>query len=367
MRFRIINYLSIFLLPSFLYCQLDTSWQEAPTINFWGYTELFYIYDFNEPEQVQRQSFLFAHNRHHEFNLNIGLIGMELEHSKYRGRFAIHTGTYSEDNYAAEPGVLKNIYEAQIGLSLNRRNTLWLDAGIFPSHIGFESAITSDNWTLTRSLAAENSPYYLAGAKMTWTPNENWEALVVVCNGWQLIQRVSGNSLLSLGTQLIYRPTSKSMFAWSTFIGTDDPDEQRRMRYFNSAFGQFEVSPRFNVVAGFDIGWQEMAPGSSEYHSWIAPTIVGQFLMNDTWSTALRFEYFGDSNGVIIPTSNGRSFKTTGLSWNIDYAPNPLLMCRMETRLFTGPNAIFDNGADFSKSNFFWGASVALKFETMSH
>ncbi|MBK8628485.1 MAG: outer membrane beta-barrel protein [Saprospiraceae bacterium] len=27
-----------------------------------------------------------------------------------------------------------------------------MDAGIFPSHIGFESAISADNWTLTRSL-----------------------------------------------------------------------------------------------------------------------------------------------------------------------------------------------------------------------
>jgi hypothetical protein len=52
---------------------------------------------------------------------------------------------------------LKNIYEANVGISLNKKNNLWVDAGVMPSHIGFESAISMDNWYLTRSLLAENS------------------------------------------------------------------------------------------------------------------------------------------------------------------------------------------------------------------
>jgi hypothetical protein len=70
---------------------------------------------------------------------------------------AFHAGTDSNDHYANEPGLLKNIYEANVGISLNKKNNLWVDAGVMPSHIGFESAISMDNWYLTRSLLAENS------------------------------------------------------------------------------------------------------------------------------------------------------------------------------------------------------------------
>jgi hypothetical protein len=49
-----------------------------------------------------------------------------------------------------------------------RKKTLWLDAGIFGSHMGFESALSIDNPTLTKSFVAENSPYYWSGAKLTY-------------------------------------------------------------------------------------------------------------------------------------------------------------------------------------------------------
>jgi hypothetical protein len=38
-----------------------------------------------------------------------------------------------------------------------------------PSHIGFESVISADCWTLTRSLLAENSPYYETGMRLEAT------------------------------------------------------------------------------------------------------------------------------------------------------------------------------------------------------
>ncbi|OQW43057.1 MAG: hypothetical protein A4S08_10190 [Proteobacteria bacterium SG_bin4] len=70
-------------------------------------------------------------------------------------------------NYAAEPGILGNLYEGNVGLKLSGSNNLWLDIGVFPSHIGFESAVGKDNWTLTRSLVAENTPYFESGAKIS--------------------------------------------------------------------------------------------------------------------------------------------------------------------------------------------------------
>ena len=144
------------LIPQ-LSAQTGNPWDEKPSLSFLGFTDIFYAYDFNQPQGTSRQPFLYNHNRHNEFNLNLGLVKLGLTQTKYRAHLALQTGTYANDNYAAEPGLLKNIFEANVGLSLNKEDNLWLDAGILHSHIGFESAISTENPTLTRSLLAENS------------------------------------------------------------------------------------------------------------------------------------------------------------------------------------------------------------------
>ena len=65
-------------------------------------------------------------------NLNIGFIKLEASHSKYRSKLALQAGTYVNENYTAEPQTYKCLFEENVGISLNKKNNLWLDAGIFP-------------------------------------------------------------------------------------------------------------------------------------------------------------------------------------------------------------------------------------------
>jgi hypothetical protein len=350
------------LLSSFLYAQNDSIWQQKPQLTISGFLDVFYVYDFNQPQGIERQPFLFNHNRHNEFNLNLGFVKFGLEHAKYRADFALQTGTYSNDNYASEPDVLKNIFEANVGLSLNKKNNLWIDVGTFASHIGFESAISSDNWTLTRSLLAENSPYFLSGAKLTYNPNDKWEIATLIVNGWQRIQRLQGNSLPSFGTQINYSPNEKISFNWSTFIGTDDPDSIRRMRYFNNFYGQFQFVKKFGLIAGFDIGTQQKSKGSSVYEIWFSPVLIGQFSINKNWKTAIRVEHYQDQTGIIIPTGTPNGFNTTGLSLNVDYEPIQNVVCRIEGRWLNSKDQIFESKNTFIDNNLIVATSISIRF-----
>ncbi len=362
----LLSILLCILLYTNTFCQ-DEATSKGPEIDLSGFIDVFYAYDIHQPNQM-RQSFLFNHNRHNEFNINLGVMQLQATHEKYRGVLALQVGTYANDNYAAETGVMKNIMEAYAGVSLNKQNTLWLDAGLFSSHLGFESAISTENWTLTRSLVAENSPYFLTGAKLTYQPNEKWTLLAVVTNGWQRIQRVEGNSLLSWGTQVAYQPSENVVLNWSTFIGTDDPDAARRMRYFSNLYGTFQVSEKLGLIVGFDAGWQQTEKDSDNYDTWFAPTIIAQYRFNPEWAAAVRAEYYQDEAGVIIPTDTPNGFQTTGFSLNIDYTPNPNVAIRLEGRSFQSEDAVF---TDFSgdtpttaEGNFFMVASLALKFDS---
>lgn len=363
---RFTRYLALLIAAFCFYradAQKEDDWQAPPSLSIHGFLDVFYIYDFNKPEGGFRQEFLFNHNRHNEFNLNLGLMGLQLDHAKYRARFTLQAGTYANDNYANETGVFRNVFEAWAGLALNRSNTLWIDAGVLPSHLGFESAVSMDNWTLTRSLSAENSPYYLTGARLSYQPGDAWEVAALLVNGWQRIQRVEGNSLPSFGTQVKYSASDRLMLNWSTFIGTDDPDPTRRMRYFSNLYGQVQLTERLGLLAGIDLGLQQQSKGSASYDFWFVPTVIGRYMLDARWKTALRLEYYQDAEGVIISADGPDGFQTTGVSWNLDYAPAATVACRVEARWMGSPNPVFRAVGGPKDESFFIGMSMAMKLD----
>jgi hypothetical protein len=335
---------------------------QQPRLDFSGFLDVFYAYDFNEPTQGARQGFFFNHNRHNEFNVNLALFQVQLDGEAYRAKVGLMAGTYAQDNLAAEQDLIKNIFEAYAGISLNKDRSLWLDAGIFTSHIGFESAISSDNWTLSRSLVAENSPYYLAGVKLTFDPNDQLTLAAVVSNGWQRIQRVQGNSLPGFGTQVNYHPTDKISLNWSTLIGSDVPDDVRRLRIFNNFFGQFQLSEKVGLIAGFDIGAEQVEKNSSDYDIWYGPVVITRMAVSDQWALGLRGEYYVDKNQIIIATDTPNGFQTFGASLNVDYAPVPNVLCRLEGRLLNSKDNIFERSNAAVNSNVAVLASMAVQF-----
>jgi hypothetical protein len=175
--------------------------QDSTQLSFSAYAEVYYSYDFSKPTTNSRPSFIYNHHRSEEVTVNLGMMRTAYSNPKIRANLGLMACTYANANLAAETGVLKNIFEANAGVRISKRNQLWVDAGILPSHIGFESAIGKDCWTLTRSLAAENSPYYEAGVRLSYhTLNQKWYAAFLLLNGWQRIQRVAGNHTPSLAT-----------------------------------------------------------------------------------------------------------------------------------------------------------------------
>ena len=240
-----------------------------------------------------------------------------------------------------------------------------MDAGILSSHIGFESPIAHDNWNLTRSLLAEGSPYYFSGAKLTYNPHQKIEFSALILNGWQRIQRLEGNSLPAFGSKINWKPNEKMSFNWSTFIGTDDPDSTRRMRYFNNFFGKFQPTEKLGLIAGFDLGVQHQFINSTAYHFWYSPVLIARFVINKNWKTAIRAEYYHDPNGVMVLTDGANSFKTTGLSLNLDYSPTPDLIFRLEARLLNSADPVFRTKTLLSYNTYFVGSSLAIRFSEL--
>ncbi len=344
--------------------ETDTTnvWLKKPSMTVSGLVDVFYIYDFNKPKTDYRQPFLYNHNRHNEFNLNLGFVKLAIANPKYRANFALQAGTFVQDNYALEPIALRNVFEANVGFSISKKNRVWVDGGIFTSHIGFESLYSTENWTPTFSMVTENLPYYSSGLRLSFKPNDKWELGAWALNGWQRIKRVEGNSMLSFGTQIKYTKSANLTLNWSSFVGTNDPDSTRRIRVYNNFYGIYQLSKRFGLITGFDIGMQQKVKNSSSSFLWYCPVIIGRLTLNQNFKTSIRVEYYNDSHGVIIPTNTPNGFQTFGTSWNLDYTPIPNVVCRFETRFFNSRDDFFIKGSKVVANDFYTGLFFALKF-----
>lgn len=332
-------------------------------LTFSGYIETYYSYDFANPDNHARPGFFYSHNRHNEVNLNLGMAKVNYTKANVRGNLALMAGTYANANLAAEPQTLQHVYEANVGVKVSKNHNLWIDAGILPSHIGFESAIGKDCATLTRSILADNSPYYEAGVKIGYTSkSEKWYLAAMYLNGWQRIQKIDGNHTPAFGTQITYKPNAKTVLNWSTYAGNEQPDTIRKWRYFNNFYGLFKVSEKVNLTAGFDIGVQQAVNGGSDYDVWYAPVFIAQYKPITKIQLAARAEYYQDKQGVIIATGTPNGFKTYGFSANFDYLPADNVMFRIEARTLGSKDDIFLRNDMTTNNNVFVTTALAISF-----
>lgn len=352
--------LSLLFLSGSIIAQTDST---PPKLSFSGYVEAFYTYDFGDPSNHNRPGFIYAFNKHNEINLDLGFVKAAYESENVRANLALAAGTYMNTNYSAEPGVLKNIYEGNAGVKISKSKNIWIDAGVLPSHIGFESAVGKDCWTLTRTILADNSPYFETGAKISYTTdNGKWYLSGLILNGWQRIQRVDGNNTPAFGHQLTYKPNDKVMLNSSSFIGNDKPDSVRQMRYFHNFYGVFQLSYKIAVTTGFDIGAEQTNKESNSYNTWYAPVVIVKVTPNAKNSIALRGEYYNDEHGVIISSGTPNGFKTWGYSLNYDYMIRNNAMWRIEARGLTSEDQVFEKDSNPTNSNFFITTALAISF-----
>lgn len=186
----------------------------APKISLSAFVDSYYAWDFNRPRNFDR-AFTTQPARHAEFNINLAFIEAVLSGPRYRGRLALQFGTSVQANYAGEPrlgsvsgpGVSQFLQEATVGYHVTP--SIWVDAGIFFAHLGYESWISSDNLAYSRSFVADFSPYYEAGLKATWAA------------------------------------TPKLTFTYDGFVGNAAPDSARlQLRVYHDLIAQYNASDR---------------------------------------------------------------------------------------------------------------------------
>lgn len=272
--------------------------------------------------------------------LNLGFVDAELSTERYHGRLAIQYGSSVIANYADEADeFVRYFQEAYGGIKIS--DTWHVDAGIYFSHIGMESWISRDDYTVGRSIICDYSPYYQSGIRSVHDISERLHIELHLLRGWQ---NISNNSDPSLGTQVAYDLTPRTTVVYNTFIGNE-----HGLRVYNDFVLRHAFSRRFGVAAAFDLGAQNRSEESRAW--WYGWSIIPHYSINDTLAVAGRVEQFSDPQQVVLQSFSNEAFNATSLSANIDISLLKDLVWRSEYRAYVSSRDLFPDGGGFSTTD----------------
>lgn len=303
--------------------------EDLPT--FSAFIDTYYGHDFGYGKL--RRPYVTQPYYNDELAVNLSFADVAFSGNAWRGRLAVQDGTSVDINYAAEPHEgWKYLQEAYAGMQLG--DGLWLDGGIFLSHIGMESWISRDNPTYSRSLVAEYSPYYQTGLRLSYEAISEWSFQLLGLRGWQ---NISDDRDLAVGTQIQWKPSSNLTLLHNTFLGNEGGN-----RIFNDFIMKWVVSDELNFAGQFDVGYQRLPTQDKDamWHGW---ALIAQYKFTQT-SIAGRVERFLDSEGAVLASASENHFGAYGLSFNIDYEILPRLVWRNEWRGLRDTKKVFPDG-----------------------
>lgn len=281
----------------------------SPPVVISGFVDGYYAWNDNRP--ASHKSFVpgTGTSAEHADELALNLVAIELVRpAKPIGfHLSLVAGDGADVVHAGEPGVerhhrIRNLYQASVSYS---KQKLTLEAGVYPSHIGFEGFFSKDNWNYTRGWLGELSPFYQTGVKASYAWSDRWSGQLHVLQGWQLIH--DNNRSKSVGTQIAY---SGDRFGASlnTLIGPELANDNRDVRFFGDLVATYKLTPKLTIAGSLDRGRQQLPTDTNA--NWLGVAALGRYAFDERHAVAARVDRFRDPDAGISGTAQTMSSAT---------------------------------------------------------
>lgn len=281
----------------------------------------------------KKEAFYYNHKVNNRLRTNLLLVKGELKSKRFHATLGLMTGDYSRFNLAAEPRWAKPLNEAYLGIRLSKNRNIWWDAGVFSSYIGIESAISSDCPTLTRSIVAENSPYYLSGTRIMYvSDNKKHEVGLHVLNGWQRIGWDPDMAKPSFGAHYKHNFNENLALMYGAFYGSIYPDSLSVNRFYQHMNVSWKKG-KWETWGTVDLGLES---GSL----WGAAQIMNRLTFNKHWSLSQRLEVYYDPDNLCARVGSSEETIMGGYSLCPTYLLNNRIAARLETKLLGATESI---------------------------
>lgn len=300
-----------------------------------AYADLYYAYDANRPAAGLVGSQLTHPAYHNQLSPSLVYLQAEVEQQHWRAVAALATGSYMAVNYASEPEWARYILQAYGGVRL--LPTLWVDAGVLPSFLGYESAISAENVVYSRSFIAEITPYYEAGVRLSYKPSERWQLIASFLNGWQRI--VDNNEAKAFSAQVQFFASDALQLSYATFLGDEVIDAPLRL-WVHNPWISWQSNKVGVVLEGlyararhFLQGWQTVWSLQCTAH----------YNFSAMWQLNTRLEHVSDKSRIFYQPLLADAFEVSSLTMGLLFLAAEPVKIRLESRFFLASDALYEH------------------------
>lgn len=267
--------------------------------------------------------------RNNQFGLNMVMISLGYRSNKVRSNITLHYGDIAESTW---PAKFNMIQEANAGVQLIKN--LWLDAGVFRSHIGLESTQPRENITSSMTLANVYEPYYFSGAKLTYLISQKLSLQLNTFNSFSSIIETNKNKLF--GGSIVFAPNEHLSMTYNFITGDDTPDtiKLKHQRYYHNFYFTYQKN-KISIGGEFNYGIQEYSKRLDEYTVNTAYMNSSLLLLKHQSFKKIGFygrgEWFSDEDEILSTGSNMGKY-TWGATLGIEYKPVKNMALSLEAR-----------------------------------
>ncbi len=307
--------------------------QKKETLKFEAYLDTYYAWYSDSAGIDQYQKFPTSSPKANQFGLNMLMASVKYEHQKVRGTIVLHYGDIASSAWSTNFNLIQ---EAHVGLRLMKK--VWIDAGFFRTHLGFESIQCRENLTTSVATTTYYEPYFLSGGKIYWYATPKLTFMGAAFNGFNTF--VETNKYKTLGFSANYDFSDHCFLSFNSLYGNEVPDGfSSKIRSYNDLYFGYK-SDRLDIGGEVNYGVQtksKLADSSATANMYSALAAIKYKMFDQQFAIYARGEYFNDPDEILTGPIQNEFHKLVGLNiWGvtagIEFKPIPNSFIRIEHR-----------------------------------
>jgi hypothetical protein len=300
-----------------------------------GFVDMYYNYNSNQPAS-RTNGFRSFDGLSNQFALNLVELVIdkppEATNSRTGYHLALGFGQAMNAVNSTEAGGLgfdQYLKEAYFSYLAPVGKGLQIDAGKFVTQHGYEVIETKDNWNYSRSLLfALAIPYYHAGLRTTYAPNDKFTLAGLVLNGWNNV--LQNNHAKTVGLSGTFKPTAAVTILENYLAGPELSGAGSEWRSLTDTVLTYTASPQLSLALNYDAGRQTGL-------TWQGVAAYVRYQPTAWFALTPRYEFFDDTDGWALIGQNVQELTLTAelkfrygalmrLEYRGDFAADPIFI-----------------------------------------
>ena len=326
----------------------------APQWSYGGFIDAAYLLDFNHPANDLFRSRGTAYKVDEPIlNMAAGYLRKTASESSPWGmEFTLQGGQDSRifGFSATAPSLpgsewLRHLGPTDVSYLAPVGKGLTVQAGIFPSFIGYDSLYAKDNFNYTRPWGADFTPYLMMGVNASYPLNSKLTVTGFLVNGyWHL---ADANHVPSSGGQAAYKTSDHTTLKETVLFGPHQSDTGFEFwRFLWDSIAEWKTD-RITTAFEYHVGTEKVAAPGNPRALWMFAQLPVHWVFSKNWSATVRPEVYWDRDGRVTGVSQTVKANTTTLEYRIPYRQATAIL-RLEHRIddSRGPGGGFFRGGE---------------------